>query len=249
MRARRFRVSQLDADVIHVTGPEAVHALRVLRLEVGAPVELFDGRGAEVQGRIVATQPDSFDVRAERVRPGPVEGWGLVLAVAAPKGERGDWMVEKCAELGARAIVLIETKRGLVVPGEGKLARWRRKASEAAKQSGHSHLLEIGDPVPIARVGEIAQTSVGFFGDLSTDAASLIDSLQQLRGTGVAPGRAVIYIGSEGGWTDEETGLLRTIGARAVRMAGGVLRVETAAVCAASAWAGVFLNQDDQPTV
>ncbi|MDH3719733.1 MAG: RsmE family RNA methyltransferase, partial [Planctomycetota bacterium] len=95
--------SSLPIDSGHVTldGPEAHHLLHVMRLGVGAEIVLFDGLGAEFQGRVVDCRRSEVDVevlaRAEIDRELPFK---LTLGVALPKGDRQRWLVEKAVELG-----------------------------------------------------------------------------------------------------------------------------------------------------
>ena len=98
---------------------------------------LFDERGAEYAGTI-----KSFEVRhavveiAAATRSRAEVTAGLILAAAVIKGPRMDFLVEKAAELGAAELWPVLCTRGVVreVGGE-RLARWRRLATAAAKQS------------------------------------------------------------------------------------------------------------------
>ncbi len=245
MRLRRFLVNELSSEPVHVTGDEASHALRVLRMGIGDHVILFDGSGREAGGRIVSVSTDAF----EAVKTGPIherrsDDVPLALAVACPKGERADWLVEKCAELGIAAVQFIETQRGQVQPGAGKLTRWRRKAAEAAKQAGHARLMEIEGPIAIQAAigGEPQAERLVLYGDASTESGTLFDALADWRASGVRCSEALIIIGPEGGLTDNERATIEGAGGRAVRLADSVLRVETAAVAAAAIWACFHSN-------
>ena len=144
MRLRRFLVDDLSPPLVHLTGRESRHAIQVLRLKVGDSVVLFDGRGLEATGivREVGRLTMAVEISERRAAP-PRTLVSLTLAVATPKGERADWLVEKCAELGVTALWLLETERSQVRPGEGKLERWRRKALQAAKQAGHASIMTV----------------------------------------------------------------------------------------------------------
>lgn len=266
MRRRRFKVEALTESVISVTGREADHALRVLRLVIGDAVVLFDGDGREMDGRIRAISRERFEVEPTgKVREGEVQRSSLTIATATPKGQRSDWLVEKCAELGVSALWLLETERGPVIPGEGKLDRWRRKAVAAAKQAGHARVMSIEPPRPIDALDEVSKTFVSVFhGDPSADATPLIDELkvrpQKSCGTGFQPvhdtgcdpesgnvdgaengfsaqHEILIFIGPEGGFTSEERKEIERLGGRPVSLGDATLRIETAAIAAAAIWA------------
>lgn len=236
MKRRRFQVEQLAEGSQTVTGKEAEHAIRVLRLGPGDGIILFDGDGREVEGAIESVGQGRFDVRTT----GPIRdlqrtGMRLVLAVATPKGDRADWLVEKSAELGVQAVRWISTQRGQVAPGLGKMSRWRRKAGEAAKQAGHARVMEVDGPMSIDEA--IAEGASVLFGDFSTESRSLIDLIRELNTAVTPPRETVVFIGPEGGFTESELAMLTEKGGIGIRLADSILRIETAAVSAAAIWA------------
>ncbi len=246
MRPRRFQVTDLSGPLVHVEGAEAIHALRVLRLGPSSPVILFDGLGNEVDGRIASVAEGAFNVELTGgVRNAKVNQIDLILAVATPKGDRADWLVEKCAELGVAAVQWIETERSVVSPGENKLVRWRRKAAEAAKQGGRSRVMDIASPVSISRVvQEYSASSRLAFGDPSGEAISIGDYLTVATDAERQSADTVVFIGPEGGFTAEESRLLIESGAAPIRLADAVLRIETAAVAVASVYACMMARRD-----
>ena len=135
-RPRRFALEAPPGDdsVAFVTGDELHHMRDVTRLGPGARVELFDSSGAEYSGEIVHYERDRAEIRieAKTAREGP----RIILAAAIIKGPRMDFVVEKAAELGASELWPIVSARSLVRdPGSERIARWRRLALAAAKQS------------------------------------------------------------------------------------------------------------------
>lgn len=239
MRRRRFRVNDVEGPVILVTGPEAAHALRVLRLGIGAQVELFDGRGHEVHGQVRAVSGDTLEVEVI----GPVQDRSaprtrLTIAVAMPKGQRADWLVEKCAELGVESLWLLQTARGIVDPRPTKIARLARKATAAAKQARLAQVMSIEPPRPTEAVLDHIDTNVFImFGDPGAESPSLAEVLRDVGRDQDVVQDLLIFIGPEGGLTDEERELLRRRGGRPVRLGNSILRIETAAIAAAAIWA------------
>jgi len=229
MAPRRFKVDEVTAGVVSLTGPQAHHAIAVLRMAVGDEVIVFDGRGTEATGRIAAIEPAQVVVATDTPRKIARSG-ALTLAVATPKGERADWLVEKCTELGVTRLIPLRTDRGIVAPGAGKLDRWRRKAVEAAKQSQQAIAMEIHDECSINAL--LSEGSSLFFG--SPDAA--VSFSVALRGIDQAA-RITFIVGPEGGFTADELAALHAAGAMPVRLASPILRIETAAIAAAALWA------------
>ncbi|MFH1418563.1 MAG: RsmE family RNA methyltransferase [Planctomycetota bacterium] len=251
MRIRRFQVDDVSGSIVRVGGPQAEHALKVLRLKVGGEVALFDGRGAEVTGRVRSIVHRTFEVEVtHRYGMHRDSGPCLVMAAACPKGNRADWLVEKCAELGVRALWLLKTERGSVDPGEGKLTRWCRKGVEAAKQSGHTITMAVEPARTVAEALAAAARAPAlhlFYGDPRDADRTFTHSLAKLPPPGTHPSRLAVFIGPEGGFTNAECGLLTGAGARPVRLSNAILRVETAAVAAAAAWASWVASTPERP--
>ena len=211
-RRPRLFVPDLRAGVQALPEGEAKHVRRVLRLKDGDSVELFDGRGSVAAGTLVAGGVEAAAIEA--VAPPP----SLTVLAATPKGERADWMVEKLAELGVTAWVPLVTSRSVVTPGAGKLDKYRRRAVEAAKQAGTAFVLRVEEPVAVTDVLD----GGGVVLSLSAGAGPLL---------GAGPvGR--VFVGPEGGWTEDEEAAFAAAGIGAATLGATALRVETAAVVA-----------------
>ena len=168
----------------------------------------------------------------------------LVLAVATPKGSRADWLVEKCAELGVGALWLLRAERGPVAPGPGKVERWRRKAVEAAKQAGQQVVMTVEPPRTVAETLTASAGLEVLYGHPSPTSVSLLRTIGQRRSAAAAAEPLVIFIGPEGGFTDEECGTIEAAGGVAVSLGESILRVETAAIAAAAVWGMVPIKND-----
>lgn len=202
---------------------------RVLRLRPGAAVILFCGDGAEYAAELCAVTPHGVsavvqDARAPEVElPRPLE-----VAVAVLKGEKLDWTVQKLTELGAAAILLMETERTVVTAGEERwprrLERFRRIAREAAEQSGRVRLPEIREPRALAAL--LAGEQVRLWCDPEAPPGSPA-------ALPASPAAVRLFLGPEGGFSPAETGAAREAGALPVWLGRRVLRAETAAVAAA----------------
>lgn len=210
---------------------QARHARQVLRLPEGHPVELFDDQGAVGTGVLVFDGARDALVRVERMSGAePRTAW--TVAAAVPKGERADWMVEKLSELGAAAFIPLAAARSVVLPqGSNKHQRWVRIATESAKQSRRSGVMQIGELRPLGQVLEIIrQGTPGIC--LSTWPASVPIARALRRAEPGGP--LLLLVGPEGGWTDDELIECDRAGAVQARLTPTILRVETAAVAAAA---------------
>lgn len=235
---RRAYVEELRTGPLQLPPATAHHLCRVLRLTTGATVELFDAVGRSAVGVLRVEPSGGVFVDVEAVRSQDVADERPVsIASAVPKGERADWLVEKLAELGVARWCPLITARSVVRPeGSAKLARWRRIAQEAARQSGSPHVLSIDDPAPLDNALSRIFPMAAVVGSTARTALR-IDAMLHPASRASPPAWGLI--GPEGGWTDDELRRLESAGVRAVSLGRTILRVETAAVVLAVAlrWA------------
>lgn len=240
MSEPRFYCTSLAADQLSLTGPEARHALRTLRLGPGDRVVLFDGTGTEVVAQISST-PSRHEmvlaVQRRRSLPRPPVSC-LTVAVGVCKGPRQRWLVEKLTELGIGGFLPMRCERSTVLPGRSTAAKWRRFAIAAAKQSRQAWLPQVAEPQDFANV--IAATSAfdsAFLASAQVSAQPILTVLSQLDRP---PQRLLVVVGPEGGLTDAEQSAALAAGFKPVRVGPTTLRVETAAIALAAtvaAWA------------
>ena len=209
-----------------VIGPDESHHLRdVLRLETGAEVELFDAAGRAAVATIVELAGPLIIVNVGAVKTSTQLAIELTIAAAVPKGDRAEWMIEKLCELGVTAFIPLEAARSVVLPtGKGKAERWQRIAIEAAKQSRRSGVMTIA---PLTKLADAMQLpGLQFVASTGSGVVPL--------GTRHIDQPTTIFIGPEGGWTDDELGRFAERGVTRVSLTSTILRIETAAVTAAA---------------
>ena len=224
---RRVHVPRLRADKIELPPAAGRHLRDVLRLAEGTAVEVFDDAGATAQGTIIALDPTVI-VRVERVAPAKVAERQITIASAVPKGERTDWMIEKLSELGCHRFIPLATARSVVLPeGKNKRDRWVRIATESARQSRRAGVMRIEPLMPLRQAIETSQDSLVGYLSTAVSANPIMGVLNDTRDM-------ILFIGPEGGWTDEEVEMFNRLGVRALKLTSTVLRVETAAVAAAT---------------
>lgn len=233
--SRRFFVPELASGEFQIlTGGEARHVRQVLRKVAGDRVVMFDGAGNEAEGIITErreedTATGELVLRIVSRREVSYElGILLVIATAVPKGDRLKWMVEKLTELGVTRYVPLLTERSVVDPREGKLERLKQTVIEASKQCGRTKLMEIGEVTPWE---EFVREEIGkgrvWVGDRSGR------GMAEIQGDEIA-GSCTVAIGPEGGFTERELQMATGAGAELLRLGHRILRIETAAISAAS---------------
>jgi 16S rRNA (uracil1498-N3)-methyltransferase len=228
MDKRFFCPTLPEMGEILLDGPEAHHLTKVMRLPVGERVELFDGAGAIATTEIVAISKRDVRLKLQDRRVFPAVTSSLTLAVAVPKGERFDWLIEKATELGVTKLIPIRTARGVVDPRDTKLERLRQVIIEACKQSRRPWLMEL---TPMQDFSSVLAVNNGM---LIADPSG--SPLQKVWPAGSTPGETVVAIGPEGGWTDEELAAAEASGAKRLALGDTILRIETAAMAIAAWW-------------
>jgi 16S rRNA (uracil1498-N3)-methyltransferase len=235
-RPPRFFISpeRAAAQNITVSGEDAHHIVKVLRMKPGDELLLCDGNGGEYSVRIaqvrkaeVATETLGRAVRELR-RPFITLGQGL------PKSDKMDWIVQKASELGVSNIVPLVTERTIVKikDTEKRVARWRKIAREAAMQSDRPDVPHVDVVRPF---GEFLRAS-----DSGPETLRLLPWEE-----GTAPVKnvlrqtpcmknIVVLIGPEGGFTKDEAGSAEGAGFKVVSLGRNILRTETAALAVLS---------------
>jgi 16S rRNA (uracil1498-N3)-methyltransferase len=142
-----------------------------------------------------------------------------------------DLVVEKCVELGAAGLVVVDCERCQRRDSVARLERWRRVAVEAMKQSLQAHLPEIAWASALS--GALAGAA-----RLESSLVALGPGEHPRLGDVLAAGRPSsvgIWVGPEGGFSEEEIGLLAAAGAVPFRLSDSRLRSETAAIASVAA--------------
>ena len=226
---RRVHTSKLYVGRIELDQAGSRHARDVLRLEIGGEVEVFDDAGAAARGMIVELEP-LVSVQVDAIDDEPETNvTEITVAAAVPKGDRADWMVEKLSELGVACFIPLAAARSVVLPeGRNKRERWQRIATESAKQSRRRGVMRIEELTKVDVATRQAAGTRAIVLSTEADARPILEALAD------APPRITLFIGPEGGWTDEELGLFARHGVAAVKLTDTILRVETAALVAAA---------------
>ncbi|HXG65690.1 MAG TPA: RsmE family RNA methyltransferase, partial [Blastocatellia bacterium] len=153
MSRRRFYATpeEIAGSRIHLSIEESHHLLRVLRLQIGEEVYVFDGCGQEYRCAIVAAEGKCARLEILDALSDTIESpLRLTLAQALAKGEKFDFIVQKATELGVSAIApLVTDYTDVKLQAESaakRLERWRRISLEALKQCGRRRAVEISEP-------------------------------------------------------------------------------------------------------
>ena len=233
---RRFFVhsSTVHASQAVLSGPEYHHLRRVVRLQVGDQLALRDERGVEYYGTVSRFSAQTVTIAIRSVAEVSPPPFALSLALGLLKGAKLDLVIEKVTELGVHTIVPFFSANTVVsLPQDRqaqRLARWRRIAQSAAKQSG-SRLPHITPPHSFAQLLDAASDSETRL--LFSEHERTL-SLRAFADTHRTLSSLWIVVGPEGGFSLQEVGQAQASGFTTVSLGPSILRAETASIAAVS---------------
>ncbi len=231
-----------------LTGPEAFHIAKVLRKKAGDSLVLFDGKGGRFEAMIKTIHPEG-DVSGELTSTlTQIEGHPAVslrLYAGLLKAAGWETVLQKGTELGVSSFHPVLTPRTVVLLHEAgrieaKRERWGKILLAAAKQCGRAKLPELEAPAQFRdaiKACEGQGLSILAWEGLSgaTAAESLRGFLREaMAAAGGKPVRVNLFIGPEGGFTEEEVELAESLGAVVFGLGRQTLRAETASMAAAA---------------
>lgn len=227
--------SNIAGGVAFIGGEDAAHA-KVLRIRVGDRLIVCDGAGKDHHCTVTKVTDQQVEAEVFETVPCPGEPSVRVTILAGlPKGDRADFIVQKCTEAGASEILFFPCHRcvaRLTGPSEKKVARWQRIAEEAAKQSGRGVIPQVGVLEDLAQAFNRANaTDLPLFMYETGERRTLKEVLE---GAGTISTAAVIT-GPEGGFEPYEAQLAEAMKLHICSMGPRIFRCETAPMAALAA--------------
>jgi 16S rRNA (uracil1498-N3)-methyltransferase len=229
-----------SGEIIELPRDTGAHLAKVLRARSGDELVLFNGDGREFTGTIESVRSSRVSASIGAARSIDRESpFAVTLVQCVPRGDRMDFIVQKATELGVARIVPVLSQRSVVRLDESqsasKQAHWHAVAVSACEQCGRNRVPDVEAPQPLLHyLGALAAESPGMLrlvlepehtsethwrpGSIEGDAAPLSG--------------AVIAIGPEGGFADEELEAFELSRFRRTGLGPRVLRTETAAIAA-----------------
>jgi 16S rRNA (uracil1498-N3)-methyltransferase len=221
-----------------VTGGDAYHIARSLRMAVGDEITLADGSGKEYICRLTKIRDEECcaEILTEQASTceSPAE---ITLYMAYPKSDKLELIIQKCTELGVSQVIPVETSRSVVhLDGNKagkKLERWQKIAQEASQQSKRVQVPTVGPYYNWKQMLKALEQAEGltivFWEDEQTQSLKAL-----LRSQMAKPQRINLIVGPEGGLSEDEVAQLRDLGAVSASLGKRILRTETAGMAGIS---------------
>ena len=234
---------------VDIIGDEANHILRVLRMKIGDELLFCNSRGTDYKGLISTISEKRVTVEILSSKPcenePPIE---VILFQGLPKGDKMEYIIQKCVELGVSRIVPVSTQFAIAKMGEQntetkKLTRWNRISSEAAKQCGRGVLPEVSESMTLTNAIKEAKDydlvfvpyeqhaqcqEKGFRHLLKKFKNSVVERESSTRL------RIGFFVGPEGGFSTIELGEFITNDFTPISLGKRILRTETASLAVLS---------------
>jgi len=241
MRTIRVHVEQalVAGSEATITGQAVDHVGRVLRMQAGDAITLFNGDGNHYAGRLLEAGKRELRVAVESTTPAGNESpMPLVLVQGVARGDKMDLIVQKATELGVAAIVPVTTERSEVKLDAGRaekrLAHWQAVVVGACEQSGRAVVPVVWPtvalPTWLASLGDDGRRRLALMpgegrrvGELALDSAG-----------------AYLVVGPEGGLGQRDVEALASAGFTGLQLGPRILRTETAGLAALAALQSVY---------
>ncbi len=223
-----FNKNDISRGQVQLFGEDEKHIKTVLRAREGEEVTLCDGEGMDYQCRIASLERGVLlDIISKEVCETEPKT-KITLYQGLPKADKMELIIQKCVELGIDRIVAVSTERAIVKLDKKeakKLERWQKIAEAAAKQSGRGKIPEISQQVlkfkeAVAEAKKLDGAIIPYEREQETGIRQFVQGFQ---------GESVgIFIGPEGGFSDEEIALAQENGITPITLGKRILRTETA---------------------
>ena len=241
MRLSRFFLpGAVSGATMPLPDDESGHATRVLRVNAGTSVRVFDGHGHEFAAVVRAAGRSGVEVEVGEGVPAlaPEPKVSVTLVMAILKGDHMDAVVRDATMLGVRAVQPVVTDRTEVtmaaLSGGRRRARLERVAVSSVKQCGRAVVPEVFEPVPLQELLSRWGAEPGAERLACVEPSAGVEAGSVRDVTTPESRAATLVIGPEGGWSGPE---LQALAARCrlVRLGARTLRADVAPLVALSA--------------
>ena len=226
----RFFVSKesIENNIATITGKDAFHIARSLRMAVGDNIYVSDGEGHDYLAALTDIKDDICTAEILSEGDSAEPKMSITLYMAYPKGDKLETVIQKAVELGVTRIVPFESSRCIKRPKADKVAkqgeRLSKIAEEAAKQCGRGIIPEVTLPLSYSEMLEDAKSSALRLICYEKESDLSVKALL----SGDMPESIAIIVGCEGGFSPEEVEAAVNAGCHSVTLGKRILRCETA---------------------
>lgn len=224
-----------ESSRISIAGEKAHYLTRVLRCRRGDIINVLDGKGNSFQCVIRELSKKAVSLEIIDVHPYDTESpLNLILLQGLLKGDKMDLVIQKTTELGIKEVCPVITERSQIKETD-KVARWRKIAEDASRQSGRTVIPTIHDPIKMDSFFESKGLKIRGFIFWEGGGTPLREAIHKVFPSPLRPftdtdSPVYIFIGPEGGFTPPEVKRAEVSGLVSVSLGKRILRAETASI-------------------
>jgi 16S rRNA (uracil1498-N3)-methyltransferase len=230
----RIFVESAQLGLLPLNSEQSHYLADVLRHRVGDSISVFDGVGGAYDAQVERMGQGQVVLRLTSKQVHPLSR-PLTIIQSLPKGDKLDFVLQKCTELGVSTFVLAQAARSVsrvdAQKVDAKLSRWSRVVQEAARQCGR-------DDVPTVlfapSLADGLKLLTGMHRLLVLDEEESTHSLASTLSQTPSDRGVAVVVGPEGGLTRDEVSLCRSQNGQPVTLGRRILRTETAGMVAAT---------------
>ena len=232
----RFFIPQLYNEEMTITGVDAKHIGKVLRMQPGDKLQIVSDDGVSALAEVASITESTVTVHClEKLAESHEPAVKITLAQGLAKGEKMDFIIQKAVELGAYSIVPVAMEHSVVrldgAKADKKVERWQKIAEAAAKQSKRDIIPQVQDVQTVKEMLANNDCKTKIIAYECEDRMSLKTALREAG----QMEDLLLSIGPEGGISEGELAKAREAGAVPVSLGRRILRAETAGLVAMSA--------------
>ena len=230
-----IREEDLIDDKVVITGEDAKHLGKVVRIRVGEVIRVSTSAGESYLCEIQSANADEVIASVKERTAETEPGNRIYLFQAIPKGDRMETVIEKAVELGVYEIIPVEMKYCVVKLDDkkkrSKVERWQKVAESAAKQSKRSLIPNIHEVVSFKEALKMANECEVRLVPYENEEGMKATKESLLK---ITTDKSVsIIVGPEGGFAPEEIESARET-MDVISLGKRILRTDTAAITAMS---------------
>ncbi|MCJ8328832.1 MAG: 16S rRNA (uracil(1498)-N(3))-methyltransferase [Lentisphaeria bacterium] len=204
-------------ETIRLSADESYHLATVLRAKPGLKICLINALGQSAVAECVDVNRKAALVKIESVETQAAVSPAIDLYVAPPKGKLFNQLIKQSVEMGVRHIIPViceySENRSTEIPSQCE-----QTIIEAAKQSGNCHPPKLLAPQAFSEA--VKSSIAGIYGSVELSDTATRNTAEEIS----------LWIGPEGGFSEDELSELSTHGIEGVSFGPWILRVETAVV-------------------
>jgi 16S rRNA (uracil1498-N3)-methyltransferase len=240
MTAQRFYTPQPLAIGTFIVSAPTAHHMRVLRLRVGDAVQLFNGQGNCAWNGVIVDLDKTATIELRGLSDDSRElPFAITVAQSLVEPSKMDWVIEKSVELGVASVKPVAASRSVTKLDADRAAKrvthWQGIALAASEQCGRNRVMDVALPTSVQMA---LKNSSGVQLLLHPEGGVALQSWCANN----EPQAVTLWIGPEGGWSQEELKQLEASGAQRVTFGTRVLRTESAAAAIAAALQALWIK-------